>query len=173
MLLNSHCWTQWPTQSNGFVNDIWFDHGPANTWGRTKFSWFPGFLLLACHFLLLGCLDCQVLSTRIGIAWNSYEPAKWWCCWSSRCLHNNIWGFPKIGLPPVIIHFERWDFLLFFTKQLLAIGDPPWLWKPPYIIRLLHLCSILKSGVPMIPEDSSTWLRPEICLRRSRRSLDD
>ena len=32
---------------------------------------------------------------------------------STHCIYHNLqgtWGFPKMGLPLVIIHFERWDF---------------------------------------------------------------
>ena len=53
------------------------------------------------------------------------------------------WGFPEIGLPPVIIHFNR-DFPLKTIYQTrlagkapmksstIYFGVPPWLWKAPY-----------------------------------------
>ena len=39
-----------------------------------------------------------------------------------------IWGLPKIVVPPVIIHNNRW---IFFLINHPAIGYPH-LWKPPY-----------------------------------------
>ena len=39
-----------------------------------------------------------------------------------------IWGFPKRGVPPDIIHKNRW---IFFLINHPAIGYPH-LWKPPY-----------------------------------------
>ena len=29
---------------------------------------------------------------------------------SYRFSHHMKWGFPRVGVAPVIIHFERWDF---------------------------------------------------------------
>ena len=43
--------------------------------------------------------------------------------WGKPTRISDIWWFPKIGIPPVIIHFR----LGFY-----AIGVPPWPWKPPY-----------------------------------------
>ena len=40
-----------------------------------------------------------------------------------------IWRFPKIGVPPVLIHF----FIgIPWNKPSSVFGVPPWLWKPPY-----------------------------------------
>ena len=53
--------------------------------------------------------------------------------WSELYHHYDegmiIWGFPKIGVHPVIIHFWL-GFSLTSTIQLF--GGPPWPWKPPY-----------------------------------------
>ena len=55
-----------------------------------------------------------------------------WCLPSMEkpCLPK--WWFPKIGLPPVIIHF-RLVFSIFFHEinPFSELGVPPWLWKPP------------------------------------------
>ena len=39
-----------------------------------------------------------------------------------------IWRFPKMGVPPVIIHFERWD--SFHDRNPSILGYPH-LWKAP------------------------------------------
>ena len=41
----------------------------------------------------------------------------------------NIWGFPKIGVPLVIIHFEGWDFPV-HKKHPASLGDPHDYGKP-------------------------------------------
>ena len=44
-----------------------------------------------------------------GVATGSISFWNWGTLVASK-VRKNIWWFPKIGLPPVIIHFERWDF---------------------------------------------------------------
>ena len=43
-----------------------------------------------------------------------------------------MWGFPEIGVPPVIIHFERWDFL----------------WDKPYILMETPMSQFSRGFVP-------------------------
>ena len=47
-----------------------------------------------------------------------------------RILWHCLGVSTKMGIPPVIIHFERWDFP--WTKPSSYGGTIPWLWKPPY-----------------------------------------
>ena len=47
------------------------------------------------------------------------KPFAWQLGWSK-------WRFPEIGVPPVIIQFNR----VFPNKNHPAIGIPPWRWKP-------------------------------------------
>ena len=50
-------------------------------------------------------------------------------CWVSLAHVGRIWRFPEIGVPPGIIHFERWGFP---KSEHPAVGGTPWLWKTPY-----------------------------------------
>jgi hypothetical protein len=70
-------------------------------------------------------------------------PSPWFLWWFPESLHSKekkhdsqcsqalmiIWRFPKIGVPPVLIHF----FIgIPWNKPSSVFGVPPWLWKPPY-----------------------------------------
>ena len=47
----------------------------------------------------------------------------WWSN-KSVCLSPYIWRFPEIGVPLVIIHFERWDFPFFSIINQPFWGSP-------------------------------------------------
>ena len=48
-------------------------------------------------------------------------------------------GSIVMGLPLVIIHFERWD-LWDFPLQTNPLELPPWPWKPPYGVKQASCC---------------------------------
>ena len=66
---------------------------------------------------------------------------RWWSCctitihwlneWGNIPIFIDIWRFPEIGVPPVIIHFSR---IFPYKPSILGI---PHLWKPPYPIGAL------------------------------------
>ena len=45
-----------------------------------------------------------------------------------------MWGFPEIGVPPVIIHFERWDFL--WDKPYILMETPMSQFSRGFVRRL-------------------------------------
>ena len=67
--------------------------------------------------------------------------------------YSSIWWFPKIGVPPVIIHFTR----IFPSKNHPAIGVPPLMETSIFVPVLSH-----------IPAMSSCWVS-----RSSRRTWSD
>ena len=70
--------------------------------------------------------------------WGSSAP-----CSSPQCdwEHQRFWmvlifGFPEKGIPPNHPNV-RWGFSL--INHPYFNGDPPWLWKPPYVLALKSL----------------------------------
>ena len=51
-------------------------------------------------------------------------------------VYDGLWVSWVMGVPPVIIHFDRWDFPRFFYHPAMVRGSPmtsrkpPWLWEP-------------------------------------------
>ncbi len=49
-----------------------------------------------------------------------------------------VWVFPKIGVAPQIIHFNR----VFHYKLSILGGFPPYFWKHPYIAKLKYFSNL-------------------------------
>ena len=127
----------------------------------------------------LNCLNpaivvvCKWLGSRL-MTFNT-SPGTWWHQWHPRCYQGSAepehtvsmskifhrkakyvevrclcGGFHKMGLPRIIIHFGR----NFPNKNHLAIGVPPWLWKPPcmaiYVVELLGQPQIFDCSYPFL-----------------------
>ena len=59
--------------------------------------------------------------------------------WDNSSQHIGV----SMGVPPVIIHFERWDFPVYKKQPLF--GLPPW-----------------RAGIPHIPRHQKTWGGPGV-----------
>ena len=70
---------------------------------------------------------------------------------SHRCFPNN-WGFPEIGVPPVIIHFSR----IFPHKNHLFLGTPMTSWKSPIGKDVSIACTLLVFSMVTTCDNNST-----------------
>ena len=110
--------------------------GPAKPTLQTQCQW-PTVRLRAIESLLNGLPMCNLVAEfGIGIPWGISE----WISGSTTATQTfMIWRFPEIGVPPVIIHFNR----IFHHKPI--IFGYPHLWNPPY-------------GLPHIRDWGPSWL---------------
>ena len=66
-------------------------------------------------------------------AWK-WNKSSLWC----RYIYIYVWVFPKIGVAPQIIHFNR----VFHYKLSILGGFPPYFWKHPYIAKLKYFSNL-------------------------------
>ena len=79
-----------------------------------------------------------------------------------------IWRFPEMGVPPVIIHFNRM-FYYFYYKPSSYWGSPMTSWKPPKLLRPRvsdHPSGKVPKNLSSDLRCSSRWHPPEPRLRR-------